>query len=398
MPRTIVTNTGKRPPRVLMVNWVYSPEYGGGAQQSRLLLRHLVQRGAEVQVLARSKQRALLGQTVVDGVRVTRVPDSNGQLSSRMRTALALVAEVARRRRWADIVHTQGFMPEVTLAARMGGQKVVQKVTLVGLDDAASLHQRRLGTAAARIARMADAVVGPSQAAVVRSLAGGIPAHRLWAIPNGVDVERFCPASAHEQRRLRQALGFEEGAFLIACVGLPERRKGLDVAVCALASVRQQGLPTAQLVVVGPEPSAYPEDPFCQGILRLVHELHVEQAVRFVGRRPNVEDYLRCADVFVLPSRTEGQPNALLEAMACGLAPVVRRLDGITDELVLPGKRGFLVDSDQAEDFARALSELGNSAQLRSSLGAEARAYVERHHDIRRVAEAYWTLYQTLMG
>jgi len=84
--------------------------------------------------------------------------------------------------------------------------------------------------------------------------------------------------------------------------------------------------------------------------------------------------------------------------MACGLAPVVRRLDGITDELVLPGKRGFLVDSDQAEDFARALSELGNSAQLRSSLGAEARAYVERHHDIRRVAEAYWTLYQTLMG
>ncbi|MGQ9560447.1 MAG: glycosyltransferase family 4 protein [Candidatus Oleimicrobiaceae bacterium] len=397
MPRTNVDNLFGRAPRVLVVNWLYSPEYGGGAQQSRLLLRHLARRGAEVEVLARTRRRTLLGETVVDGVRVTRVPGGNGQVGLRLRTGLALVAAVARRRNWADIVHTFGFMPEVALAARMAGKRLVQKVTLVGLDDAASLHRRRLGAVAAHIAKMADAVVGSSQAAITHSLAGGIPAYRLWAIPNGVDLDRFHPASPRERQSLRRRLGLGEHAFLVVFVGLPEPRKGLDVALDALASVRARGLRSAELVVVGPPPMAFPDHPFSQELMGLVRKHHLAEMVHFVGIRENVQDYLRCADVFVLPSRAEGQPNALLEAMACGLPSVARRLEGITDELLLGGRRGYLVDRDDACDFAMALMELSEAPQLCSSLGMEARAYVERHHDIRRVAEAHWTLYQTLM-
>ncbi len=397
MSRTNMNSVRGRAPRVLVVNWVYSPEYGGGAQQSRLLLRHLVRRGAQVEVIARTRRPTLVGETVVDGVKVTRVPDGNGQVGRRLRTGLALMEAVAQRRNRADIVHTFGFMPEVALAARMAGQRLVQKVTLVGLDDAASLQRRRLGAVAAHIARMADAVVGPSQAAITHSLAGGIPPHRLWAIPNGVDLERFRPASPREKQVLRRELGLGQQAFLVLFVGLPEPRKGLDVALGALASVRGRGLRSAQLVVVGPRPAASPDDGFGQELRGLVRKHRLEEVVHFVGIRQNVEDYLRCADVFVLPSRAEGQPNALLEAMACGLASVARRLEGITDELLLAGRRGYLVDRDDASDFAQALLELSEAPQVCSSLGMEARAYVERHHDINRVAEAHWALYQTLM-
>ncbi|MBC7188550.1 MAG: glycosyltransferase family 4 protein [Calditrichaeota bacterium] len=383
--------------RVLMTNWIYSPEYGGGARQCQLLVRHLKQKGVEVEVVARTRQKRLLGQTIVDGVRVTRVPDANGQLASRMRTAAALVAELTRRYRWADVVHMHGFMPEVTLAARMAGQKVVQKVTLVGLDDASSLQKRKSGAVAAWIARMADAVVGPSQAAIVSSLVGGIPAHRLWSIPNGVDLGRFRPATELEKRTLRQSLGLDRKAFLVVFVGGLERRKGLDVAIRAIALARSKGLRPVQLLVLGVSPESLANCPFGKELSEIVARHQLDSVVNFLGVKENVEEYLRCADVFVLPSRAEGQPNALLEAMACRLACVARTLPGVTDELLLPGRRGYLVDDDEAAGFAGALVELAEAKELRAAFGAQARAYVERHHDIRHVAEAYRTLYRMLV-
>lgn len=383
--------------RVLMTNWIYGPEYGGGARQCQLLVRHLKQKGVDVEVVARTRQKALLGQTIVDGVRVTRVPDANGKLPSRMRTAAALVAELTRRYRWADVVHTHGFMPEVTVAARMAGQRVVQKVTLVGLDDASSLQERTSGAVAAWIARMADAVVGPSQAAIVSSLAGGIPARRLWSIPNGVDLERFRPATEPERRALRQSLRLDRNAFLVVFLGGLERRKGLDVAMRAVALARSKGLRSVLLLVLGVCRESLSTSPFGKELSDMLAHHRLDSVVNFLGVRENVEEYLRCADAFVLPSRAEGQPNALLEAMACGLACVARTLPGVTDELLLSGRRGYLVDDDEVAGFAGALAELAEAKELRAAFGAEARAYVERHHDIRHVAEAYRALYQTLV-
>jgi glycosyltransferase involved in cell wall biosynthesis len=380
-----------------MVNWIYTPEYGGGAQQCQLLVRHLRQKGVDVEVVARTRQKALLGQTVVEGVKVTRVPDANGHLASRMRTAVALVAELTRRCRWADVVHTHGFMPEVTAAARIARQRLVQKVTLVGLDDAASLQKRKSGAVAAWIARMADAVVGPSQAAIVSSRAGGIPAHRLWSIPNGVDLERFRPASGPEKRAMRESLGLDRRAFLVVFVGGLERRKGLDVAIRAVASARREGVRSMQLLVLGVLAESLGKCPFGKELSAIVAQHQLDSVVNFLGVKENVQDYLRCADAFVLPSQAEGQPNALLEAMACGLACVARTLPGVTDELLLPGRRGYLVDDGGAAGFARALVELAEAKELRAALGAQARAYVERRHDIRHVAEAYRMLYRILV-
>ncbi|MDZ7294412.1 MAG: glycosyltransferase family 4 protein [candidate division KSB1 bacterium] len=383
-------------PRVVMVNWVYSPEHGGGARQCQLLVRQLLQRGVQVEVIARTRTRALLGTSIVDGVVVRRVPDENGRPGSRVRTAMALMAELYRCA-WAEIVHTHGFMPEVAVAARTMGKRLVQKVTLVGLDDATSLQRRRLGSFALRLAKTADAVVGPSQAAIVQSLAAGVPAQKLWAIPNGVDLRRFRPASIREKKELRQALHLDAGAFLVAFVGSSERRKGLDLAMSAVAMARKKGLRSAQLVVLGPKPYDASQPGFDEHARTDLHGKAFHRAVHFVGLTADVPEYLRAADLFVLPSRAEGQPNALLEAMACGLPCVARRLDGVTDELLLNGRRGRLVDGDEAEDFARALLELAESPQTRKTLGAEARAYVERHHDIGRVADAYCALYGTLL-
>ncbi len=396
MSRTQLTGRAQASPRVVMVNWVYSPEYGGGARQCQLLVRHLRERGVQVEVVARTRMRALLGKTTVEGVTVHRVSEPNGRPGSRVRVAMALAAAVGRCS-WAEIVHTHGFMPEVNLAARATGKRLVQKVTLVGLDDASSLQSRRLGTVAVRLARMADAVVGPSHAAIVQSLAGGVAAHRLWAIPNGVDLERFRPASAREKTQLRQALHVDERAFLVVFVGTSERRKGLDLALRTVARVRRQGLPTAQLVVVGPPAREATVDMGGEEVETLLCKEKLRHAVHFVGLCQNVQDYLRAADLFLLASRSEGQPNALLEAMACGLPCVARRIDGVTDELLLNGKRGALVEGDEPHDFAAAILELAESPLTRRTLGQEARAYVERHHDIGRVAEAYHTLYRALL-
>jgi glycosyltransferase involved in cell wall biosynthesis len=131
------------------------------------------------------------------------------------------------------------------------------------------------------------------------------------------------------------------------------RVKSQDVAIKALAIVKK-ALPQAHLYFVG----GYNEkNDYYNSLRTLITNYQLEDCVHFVGYDKNPYRWVRHADCFVLPSRVEGLPNALVEASYLGVPCVATRCLAIVDDIIKDGQNGFVVDVNNVESFAEALQK-----------------------------------------
>jgi len=201
--------------------------------------------------------------------------------------------------------------------------------------------------------RRAD-VLTANTAGVMESLVPLFQARQLALLPNPLPMPEV-PAAVGTARD-RQ--GFVTVARLVP-------QKGIDVLVHALAQTAGSARHwTLTLVGDGPERERLEQQ---------VQQAGLQERVRFLGFRSDPQTFLLQAGVFVLPSRFEGMPNALLEAMAAGLAVVVTDASPGPLEVVEHGVSGLVVPSDDPEALAAALERLAGDPDLRSRLGAAAR-------------------------
>jgi glycosyltransferase involved in cell wall biosynthesis len=166
--------------------------------------------------------------------------------------------------------------------------------------------------------------------------------------------------------------------------------KQLDVLVKAFAGLVPTLPASAQLLIVGDgEERARLEN---QAI-----ELGVGPQVKFVGSVTNVEPYLQASDIFVLPSRNEGLPVALLEAMACSLPCVASATGGIMD-LIRSGVNGLMVPPGDAQALQSALETLLLDPTLATQLGRQARQDAHQNYSMEHTAQDYLQLYRSLLA
>ena len=118
--------------------------------------------------------------------------------------------------------------------------------------------------------------------------------------------------------------------------------------------------------------------------------------VEFTDHQSDVASWYRKADVFVLSSAVEGSSNALLEAMASGLCPVVTRVGGNVD-IIQDGVNGLLVEPNDVAGLASALKRVLEDSNFRQRLAAAARRSVETDHDLARVALWYLKIFDALV-
>jgi len=200
----------------------------------------------------------------------------------------------------------------------------------------------------------ADAVVVQTES--VRSwYEAFVDPNKVWVIPNPVQ-----PCSEDRQARERMVMG----------LGRLDRQKGFDVLVEAFSQVSSV-FPDWNLTIVGEGP----ERPMIEALAR---QLGIEDRVSLPGVVDNPEAYLSRAGVFVLPSRYEGFPNALLEAMACGVPSIATDCPSGPAEIIQPGVNGLLVPSDDADVLAAELVRLLGDGELRRNLGESARVVSSR--------------------
>ncbi|WP_374404690.1 glycosyltransferase family 4 protein [Niveibacterium sp.] len=213
----------------------------------------------------------------------------------------------------------------------------------------------------------------------------GLPEERLPLIENGVDLQRFRPASSLEKRDARVALGLPPGAPLLAFVGSGFERKGLAAVIETLPR-------DAHLVVAGKDKS----EPRYR---RIAQRVGHSDRVHFLGPQQDVAPIYRAADGFVFPAVYEPFGNVVLEAMACGLPAITSPSCG-AESLIEHGRNGWLADAFERESLRAALAELMAtiaSPQRLAAVASAARSTAERQTP-ERMADALVALYRRLLG
>jgi glycosyltransferase involved in cell wall biosynthesis len=167
----------------------------------------------------------------------------------------------------------------------------------------------------------------------------------------------------------------------------------------AWLALRRQGTDAA-LVFVGATRSAYFEvdASIVERMQADARHAGVDDWLVFTGAVHDVPAYLRAADVFVLPSRREGLPVALLEAMACGLPCVASRLPGSTDTIIDDGVNGVLTPPGDAGALAAAIASLLSDPARARRLGAAARATITHRFSSGTIADRWLDAYDVIPG
>jgi glycosyltransferase involved in cell wall biosynthesis len=358
--------------RVLHV--VVAGELGGAERMLVDLARRPEQTGAEHAVALRTPSDALRRTLRDAGLRVhDRGRRREGPLPFLWSTLgprdVAWIRSVIEAER-ARVVHLHTFASQVvgTRAARLAGARVLRTEHSTRVyDDPSCWPFSRWSLA------RADAAVAISEH--VRSVAvarAPWAAGKIRVVPNGVDTERFVPRAEPKQE-----------TFTFVLVGRLEPRKGVDLAIEALAAV-----PDARLDVVGDGHDR-------ASLARQARALGLGDRVRFHGYVADTQPLVARAHAALGSSRSEGLGIALLEAMAMGL-PVIGFAVGGVPEIVEDGRTGMLCASGDVSALAGAMRQAVASRDRLAAMGAAARIRVCERFSVDAMCAGYAQAYASL--
>jgi glycosyltransferase involved in cell wall biosynthesis len=205
-------------------------------------------------------------------------------------------------------------------------------------------------------------------------------------VPNCIPVDNYRRNLA-DRVRWREKERFERDAILFTCVGRLEPQKNPLLLVEAFAALND---PRTHLVMLG-------EGSLREQVAAYIQQHELGRRVHLLGKRSEVAECLAASDVFVLSSNWEGNPLAVMEAMAAGL-PVIGTAVGGVPELVESGRQGILVPPGDCLAFANAMRTLLNDPHKRASMANAARALATAAFKVERMAQGYASVYQAALA
>lgn len=227
--------------------------------------------------------------------------------------------------------------------------------------------------------------------AVARAVAEELPAavaRRAVTVPNGIDVAGLERRARRELPSAREALGPASEGPAVLAIGRLERQKGFDLLLRALAEARRRGK-ALRLVVAG-------EGRERASLQALAGRLGVAPAVRWLGERTDVAGLLAAADGVVLPSRREGLPYVLLEAMALG-RPIVATAVGGVPEAIAHRREGWLLPAEDLDALVDGLTWLAAGGEEPITCGARARSRALAEFSADAMASRFAALYREVL-
>ncbi len=419
--------------RICFIAFLFWPDVGGAQVRTEKQARQLQALGHDVTVVTFRHYRHWKRKETLDGLPVVRVSGiyrRNGQLNTGrlgyLPDLIMMFLTLWRLRHSYDVIHAFQLSVPAALIGQLTHKPVVLSIQSTGpgkaqrmqLDergamlmadtltetsflkvdlkdwapsagDIGHLPRLPLGKAMLDFLRKSNAFY---QILSTRShsylTSHGFRAEQIVHIPGSVDTERFQPAP---ERRPDPARPERD----IICVARLAYAKGVDVLLHAWGRMLRE--PSEWRAHLKPRLRLVGDGVFSAQMERIVAELGIQDSVEFLGLRTDVVDLLQQSWGFVIPSRWEGMPNALLEALACGLPCVATRVSG-SEDVISDGVNGLLVEPEQPAEMAQALRRLIEDAELAQRLGREGRETVVRNYQLTTITEQYLELYRRLLA
>lgn len=219
----------------------------------------------------------------------------------------------------------------------------------------------------------------------------GVSESRICQIYNGVDVDKFVPVRDESDRALRQGIAGVDQFVIGTVERLDPVKDPMNLARAFAMLVNEpSGMgENFRLLIVG-------DGSLHQDLIRFLAAEGCEGKYKITGTVNNVDAYLRCMDVFVMPSKIEGISNTILEAMASGL-PVIATDVGGNSELVDDASSGFLVPAESPDKIAARVREYYKDPELRRRHGLNARQRAETTFSLQSMVAGYANLYLSLL-
>jgi glycosyltransferase involved in cell wall biosynthesis len=414
--------------RIYIVAALFAPSVGGAQARAEKQARQLQALGHDVTIVTLHHERRWKREEILDGLPIVRV----GGIYNRQGTLrigrlghlpvdILIFLTLWRLRHRYDVIHVSQFGPLAAVSALLG--KITHKPVIVSvpttgprvksqeallLADTLSLDTNFLrvdfkevvagdisyvgltafgGDVMLNFLRRSDAFYQIlSRASYSYLISHGFRAGRIVYIPNGVDTEKFRPVL---ERRSDPA----QPERNIVCVARLQYAKGIDVLLHAWG--RMMHAPSEWRTHLRPKLLLVGEGTLRPQLERITDELGIRDSVEFMGLRRDVISLLQQAWGFVLPSRWEGMPNALLEAMACGLPCVATRVSG-SEDIIAQGVNGLLVEPEQPAELAQALRHIIEDSDFAQRLAQEARATVLSDYQLTRIVDRCVEVYRSI--
>lgn len=378
--------------KILVISHEYPPLGGGGANACLNLAREYRKRGHEVTILTAWYQGEAENEETTDGVKIYRVRARRKHLEhcgfaemlDFVVKAIPFAGRLQKNERF-DICQVFFGIPsgpigyylkkkyKLPYVIRFGGGDIP------GFQDRFKMVYKFIGPFVKLFWKNANALVANSDG--LKNLAKEFcDQYPIEIFPNGVDTDKFFPIpdETGEPSRIR-----------ILFVSRLIERKGLQFVLPFISELENKSGKKIELTIVG-------DGPYKSNLLEIVEANKLEKQVQFVGQKNKDEllTYYQNNDLFILPSKKEGMPNVVLEAMACGLPIVMSPCQG-SKELI--GANGLIADSDLTKFKETLLKAITLSETELRNMGKESRRLAEEQFSWGSVSDKYLTLFNDII-
>lgn len=396
--------------KICIFTETYFPVMGGGETQARLLAEGLVACGHSVVILTRRSDASLLPYEKYGNVDVHRLAPFGGGQLKKWGLVFSAFPKLIQLRNQYDLIFVSGYRIiglTAVLVAKLLRKRVILKADSQGEMSGEFFRDglQKFGASptwflfkiflAFRnfVLKKADAFSAISMEIASEWTSSGIPANKVYLIPNSVDTARFTPPEPGQKLLLREQLGLPREAVIAIYTGRLVSYKGLPLLTRVWNDIRNKHT-NAILVLAG---TGGLDIHNCEQELRdFVASNQMEQSVRFTGAVQNISEYLQASDYFVFPTENDAFPSSVVEAMACGL-PVIATPVGAIPSIITHEDNGLLIEPGNREQLFRALDVMTSNTSDVSHLGTAALQTIHERYSAKRSNQKYIYLFQSII-
>lgn len=317
---------------------------------------------------------------------VARKPLSKGRDYFRVIRCFRILFSILRKQRY-NLVHSNGYFADIIsipVSRLLGMPHISTCHGFISNDRNLSVYNRldRL------VLRFSDKIIAVSENIRDDLVRNGIKKSRITVIQNAIqtaanEAEKY----AENRRKKRASLAIKNDEILVGYVGRLSDEKGVQYLIEAGMLLIEAGM-SCKILIIGDGPQR-------EELKHTVKQKGLERAIIFTGFQTDVEKWMPCLDIFVLPSLTEGTPMALLEAMLFGIPVVASDVGGIP-KVIRNGENGILVDSADPKALAQKIKKLIGIPDLRVKIGRSGSDLIKKEYDViewcRKIEKCYCDL------